>query len=119
MARASRRLLPTAATFSGTAIFQELLLLFVLATPVCFLPPTLVLKLARRLLATLVCSTCAWCACSESIGGTTSDYEREKLQERLAKLSGGIAVIKVRAPEHHLHGAFCIGVARWLRMPGC
>jgi chaperonin GroEL len=31
----------------------------------------------------------------ESIGGTTSDYEREKLQERLAKLSGGIAVIKV------------------------
>lgn len=27
--------------------------------------------------------------------GTTSEYEREKLQERLAKLSGGIAVIKV------------------------
>lgn len=26
---------------------------------------------------------------------TTSDYDREKLQERLAKLSGGIAVIKV------------------------
>jgi chaperonin GroEL len=26
---------------------------------------------------------------------TTSDYDREKLQERLAKLSGGIAVIRV------------------------
>jgi len=29
---------------------------------------------------------------------TTSDYDKEKLQERLAKLSGGIAVIKVGAP---------------------
>jgi len=28
---------------------------------------------------------------------TTSDYEREKLQERLARLSGGVAVIKVGA----------------------
>ena len=28
---------------------------------------------------------------------TTSDYEREKLQERLAKLAGGVAVIKVGA----------------------
>src|SRR3546814_4004384 len=26
---------------------------------------------------------------------TTSDYDREKLQERLAKLAGGVAVIKV------------------------
>jgi chaperonin GroEL len=32
------------------------------------------------------------------IGLTTSDYDREKLQERLAKLSGGVAVIKVGAP---------------------
>jgi len=29
---------------------------------------------------------------------TTSDYDREKLQERLAKLTGGIAVIKAGAP---------------------
>jgi chaperonin GroEL len=29
---------------------------------------------------------------------TTSDYDREKLQERLAKLSGGVAVIYVGAP---------------------
>jgi chaperonin GroEL len=29
----------------------------------------------------------------------TSDYDREKLQERLAKLSGGVAVIKVGAPS--------------------
>jgi chaperonin GroEL len=27
----------------------------------------------------------------------TSDYDKEKLQERLAKLSGGVAVIKVGA----------------------
>jgi chaperonin GroEL len=31
------------------------------------------------------------------IDETTSDYDREKLQERLAKLSGGVAVIKVGA----------------------
>lgn len=31
------------------------------------------------------------------ISNTTSDYDREKLQERLAKLSGGVAVIKVGA----------------------
>jgi chaperonin GroEL len=29
---------------------------------------------------------------------TTSDYDKEKLEERLAKLSGGVAVIKVGAP---------------------
>ena len=29
---------------------------------------------------------------------TTSDYDREKLQERLAKLAGGVAVIKVGRP---------------------
>jgi chaperonin GroEL len=31
------------------------------------------------------------------IDKTTSDYDREKLQERLAKLAGGVAVIKVGA----------------------
>jgi len=31
------------------------------------------------------------------IEATTSDYDREKLQERLAKLSGGVAVIRVGA----------------------
>jgi chaperonin GroEL len=31
------------------------------------------------------------------IDETTSDYDREKLQERLAKLAGGVAVIKVGA----------------------
>ena len=30
---------------------------------------------------------------------TTSDYDKEQLQERLAKLSGGVAVIKVGAPS--------------------
>ncbi|MDR2502113.1 MAG: chaperonin GroEL [Oscillospiraceae bacterium] len=34
---------------------------------------------------------------STEIENTTSDYDREKLQERLAKLSGGVAVIKVGA----------------------
>jgi len=32
-----------------------------------------------------------------AIATTTSDYDREKLQERLAKLAGGVAVIKVGA----------------------
>jgi hypothetical protein len=35
----------------------------------------------------------------QQIEKTTSDYDREKLQERLAKLSGGVAVIRVRAPS--------------------
>jgi chaperonin GroEL len=34
----------------------------------------------------------------QQIETTTSDYDREKLQERAAKLSGGVAVIKVGAP---------------------
>ncbi|MEO8579261.1 MAG: chaperonin GroEL, partial [Gemmatimonadales bacterium] len=33
-----------------------------------------------------------------AIDKTTSDYDREKLQERLAKLAGGVAVINVGAP---------------------
>ncbi|OMG67028.1 molecular chaperone GroEL [Stutzerimonas balearica] len=32
------------------------------------------------------------------LGKTGSDYDREKLQERLAKLAGGVAVIRVGAP---------------------
>src|SRR5207253_334279 len=32
------------------------------------------------------------------IGTTDSEYDREKLQERLAKLAGGVAQIKVGAP---------------------
>ena len=34
----------------------------------------------------------------QQIKVTTSDYDREKLQERLAKLSGGVAVLHVGAP---------------------
>jgi chaperonin GroEL len=33
------------------------------------------------------------------IADTTSEYDREKLEERLAKLSGGVAVIRVGAPS--------------------
>ena len=33
------------------------------------------------------------------INNTTSDYDKEKLQERLAKLSGGVAVLYVGAPS--------------------
>ena len=33
------------------------------------------------------------------IGKTKSDYDKEKLQERLAKLAGGVAVIRVGAPS--------------------
>ena len=35
----------------------------------------------------------------KEIETTTSDYDKEKLQERLAKLSGGVAVIRVGAPS--------------------
>lgn len=35
----------------------------------------------------------------KQIEKTTSDYDREKLQERLAKLAGGVAVIRVGAPS--------------------
>jgi len=34
----------------------------------------------------------------KQIDETSSDYDREKLQERLAKLAGGVAIIKVGAP---------------------
>lgn len=33
-----------------------------------------------------------------ALANTTSEYDREKLQERLAKLTGGVAVVKVGAP---------------------
>ena len=33
----------------------------------------------------------------KAIEETTSDFDREKLQERLAKLAGGVAVIRVGA----------------------
>ena len=42
-------------------------------------------------------SRAGWARSSAQIEETTSDYDREKLQERLAKLSGGVAVIKVGA----------------------
>ncbi len=35
----------------------------------------------------------------QQISKTTSDYDKEKLEERLAKLSGGVAVIRVGAPS--------------------
>ena len=35
----------------------------------------------------------------KQIEQTTSDYDKEKLKERLAKLSGGVAVIRVGAPS--------------------
>jgi chaperonin GroEL len=35
----------------------------------------------------------------KQIEKTTSDYDREKLEERLAKLAGGVAVIRVGAPS--------------------
>ena len=34
-----------------------------------------------------------------AIETSTSDYDREKLEERLAKLSGGVAVLKVCATK--------------------
>lgn len=34
-------------------------------------------------------------ALKETIAKATSEYEKEKLQERLAKMAGGVAVIKI------------------------
>jgi chaperonin GroEL len=42
-------------------------------------------------------SRVGWSRSRAQIEKTTSDYDREKLQERLAKLAGGVAVIKVGA----------------------
>ncbi len=36
---------------------------------------------------------------SRQIEDATSDYDREKLEERMAKLSGGVAVVRVGAPS--------------------
>jgi hypothetical protein len=38
----------------------------------------------------------------EAISAATSDYDKEKLQERLAKLSGGVAVLKVHRSDEYL-----------------
>jgi chaperonin GroEL len=38
-------------------------------------------------------------ALRKEIEASTSDYDREKLQERLARLSGGVAVLRVGAPS--------------------
>ena len=42
-------------------------------------------------------STAGSARCKAEIDNTDSDYDREKLQERLAKLAGGVAVLKVGA----------------------
>ena len=47
-----------------------------------------------------------------AIESTTSDYEREKLQERLAKLAGGVAVIKVCTAARACGGDVCGDKAR-------
>lgn len=39
---------------------------------------------------------------AEQLESTSSDYEKEKLNERLAKLSDGVAVIKVWKQEEYI-----------------
>lgn len=52
----------------------------------------------------------------EQLANTTSDYDKEKLQERHGKLSGGVAVIKVR--EGRLTQAVqCVHTALAIRRP--
>ena len=47
-------------------------------------------------------------AIKQELDATDSDYDREKLNERIAKLAGGIAVIKVGAPtERNLKNRGC------------
>jgi chaperonin GroEL len=68
------------------------------------------------------------------IDETTSDYDREKLQERLAKLAGGVAVIRVGGATevevkekkdrvddalNATHPAFCLALPPvHLKLPG-
>ena len=40
----------------------------------------------------------------EAMAETGSDYDREKMQERLAKLSGGVAVLKIGGASEVSHG---------------
>jgi len=51
------------------------------------------------------------------IDKTTSDYDREKLQERLAKLVGGVAVIKVGAATETEKGKESTRGRRYARYP--
>ena len=59
--------------------------------------------LRRRIEESRRANTCAELMCNVAdiyevqIDETTSDYDKEKLRERLAKLSGGVAVINVGA----------------------
>jgi chaperonin GroEL len=46
----------------------------------------------------------------------TSDYDKEKLQERVAKLSGGVALIKVGAVTHEDSALRIIDDALWARV---
>ena len=50
------------------------------------------------------------------IGATTTEYDKEKLQERLAKLAGGVAVIKVgAATETEMKERSCASRTRSMR----
>lgn len=40
----------------------------------------------------------------KQLAETDSVYDSEKLAERIAKLAGGVAVIKVQSPLRRLHG---------------
>ena len=53
----------------------------------------------RRRAATQAAIEAASQQIRREIEKTTSDYDREKLEERLAKLAGGVAVIRVGAPS--------------------
>jgi hypothetical protein len=51
------------------------------------------------------------------IDETTSDYDREKLQERLAKPAGGVAVIRIK-PVRHVPDAILVLYLEVLSMRG-
>ena len=50
----------------------------------------------------------------KQIEDTTSDYDREKLQERLAKLAGGVALPVRRSKKVSFRAAALRCFARWL-----
>ncbi len=53
------------------------------------------------------------CLVPQAMETSTSDYDREKLQERLAKLSGGVAVLKVGPAGWGGWGRRTGGMGKW------
>jgi hypothetical protein len=48
------------------------------------------------------------------VANTEQEYEKEKLNERIARLSGGVAIIQVRGGTLALPPALWLGIVDWV-----